>query len=218
MIETEVVPHPAKFGQRHLHLIVDILGDNPELNVLDPFAGVGTIHQLPYFTRGVELEPEWADQHPQTVVGDALKTEFDDACFDAVVTSPCFGNRMADNFEAKDDSIRHTYRQYLGRTPTDGSSAVLQWGDEYRNFHKKAWVEAKRVLVPHGKLVINIKNHVRAGQIQKVTEWHVEACREIGFQLTDRIQVPLPGLRHGENHEKRLPHETLLVFIKAPIV
>lgn len=214
MIDTEVIPHPAKFGQRHIHAIVDVLGNNSELNVLDPFAGVGTIHRLPYFTRGVELEPEWANQHPLTVVGDALNTGFDNGSFDAVVTSPCFGNRMADNFEAKDDSVRHTYRHYLGRPPSDGSSAVMQWGDEYRNFHKKAWVEAKRVLVPNGKLIINMKDHIRAKKIQRVTQWHIETCREIGFELTNRIQIPLTGLTHGENYEKRLPHESLLVFLK----
>ena len=141
-----VKPHPAKFTDTHLEEVVKILGGNRSLNVLDPFAGVGTIHKLPYFTRGLELEPEWADQHHATVVGDALDTKFDNECFDAVVTSPCFGNRMADSFKAKDDSKRHTYHHYLGRTPSEGSSAVMQWGKGYKEFHRKAWLEAKRVL------------------------------------------------------------------------
>ena len=53
-----VKPHPAKFTDTHLEEVVKILGGNRSLNVLDPFAGVGTIHKLPYFTRGLELEPE----------------------------------------------------------------------------------------------------------------------------------------------------------------
>lgn len=212
-----VKPHPAKFSSVHLEEIVKILGKNRQLNVLDPFAGVGTIHNLPYFTRGLELEPEWADQHHATLVGDALDTGFDTGAFDAVVTSPCFGNRMADNFEAKDDSKRHTYRQYLGRSPSDGSAAIMQWGDEYRKFHCRAWQEAKRVLVPNGKLIINIKDHIRAGEIQPVTRWHIEACLEIGFTLQGEITIPVSGLTHGENYEKRIPHESLLVFIKEVV-
>ena len=209
-----VKPHPAKFTDTHLEEIVKILGGNRDLNVLDPFAGVGTIHSLPYFTRGLELEPEWADQHHATVVGDALNTGFDLSSFDAVVTSPCFGNRMADNFEAKDDSKRHTYRHYLGRPPSEGSAATMQWGDEYREFHKKALLEARRVLKRNGKLIINIKDHIRAGEIQHVTQWHIEVCQEIGFRLLGEITIPVSGLTHGENYEKRIPHESLLVFNK----
>ncbi len=212
-----VKPHPAKFTDIHLEEIVKILGGDRELNVLDPFAGVGTIHKLPYFTRGLELEPEWADQHHATVVGDALNTGFDNESFDAVITSPCFGNRMADNFEAKDDSKRHTYRHYLGRPPSEGSAAVMQWGDDYREFHQKAWLEAKRVLVPNGKLVINIKDHIRGGEIQHVTQWHIEICQEIGLKLVGEITIPVSGLTHGENHEVRIPHESLLVLKKEVV-
>lgn len=217
LAKSPVKPHPAKFTDTHLEEIVKILGGDRELNVLDPFAGVGTIHRLPYFTRGLELEPEWADQHHATVVGDALNTGFDNQCFDAVVTSPCFGNRMADNFEAKDDSKRHTYRHYLGRSPSEGSAAIMQWGDDYREFHKKAWLEAQRILVPNGKLIINIKDHIRGGEIQHVTQWHIEVCQEIGLKLLGEVTIPVSGLTHGENYEVRIPHESLLVFLKEVV-
>ena len=103
------IPHPAKFAQAHLDAIVEILGDNPDLYVLDPFAGIGTVHQLPYRTIGVEIEPDWAKQHPDTIVGNAVNTPYDRDTFDAIVTSPCFGNRMADHHEAKDDSNQNGY-------------------------------------------------------------------------------------------------------------
>ena len=214
LAQMPVKPHPAKFTNTHLEEIVKILGGSRELNVLDPFAGVGTIHNLPYFTRGLELEPEWADQHHATIVGDALDPGFDNECFDAVVTSPCFGNRMADSFKAKDDSKRHTYHHYLGRPPSKGSSAIMQWGKEYKEFHRKAWLEAKRVLVLEGKLIINIKDHIRNGEIQPVTKWHIETCLDIGLKMEGELRIPVGGLTHGENYEKRIPHESLLVFSK----
>ncbi len=209
-----IVPHPAKFGRKHLDEIISILGGDPELTVLDPFAGVGTIHELPYFTRGVELEPEWAEQHPLTAVGSALRTGFGNETFDAVVTSPCFGNRMADNYEAKDDSKRHTYRQYLGRSPSEGSAAVMQWGEDYQHFHTEAWLETKRVLKPGGILIINIKDHIRDGKIQFVTKWHADACSGIGLKQINTVIIPTVGLTHGENFNQRIPHESLLIFEK----
>ena len=213
------VPHPAKFGRRHLDEIISILGGDPKLNVLDPFAGVGTVHELPYSTRGVELEPEWAGQHPLTVVGSALRTGFDNESFDAVVTSPCFGNRMADNYEAKDDSKRHTYRHYLGRSPSEGSAAVMQWGEDYKHFHTEAWLESKRVLKPNGMLIVNIKDHIRDGKIQFVTKWHTDALIGLGFKQVNTVIIPTAGLTHGENFNQRIPHESLLIFKKPePLV
>lgn len=78
--------------------------------VLDPFAGVGKIHTLENHTSGIELEPEWAAQAPInkgiTIVGDALERMREWATFyvgfDAVVTSPTYGNRMADHHDAKE--------------------------------------------------------------------------------------------------------------------
>lgn len=118
-----VPEHPAKFSKPVLDVLVaqtyregergrDLL-DSPEslpprLTVLDPFAGVGLIHRLAdedglnVETIGVELEPEWARAHPRTIVGDALRLPFADASIDVVATSPCYGNRMADQHEAKD--------------------------------------------------------------------------------------------------------------------
>jgi hypothetical protein len=93
------VKHPAKFSTAVLEAM------DPWLDgccVLDPFAGVGGIHSLckPARTVGVELEPEWAACHPRTVVGDATRLPFPDNTFDAVATSPAYGNRMADHHEA----------------------------------------------------------------------------------------------------------------------
>src|SRR5690606_36840269 len=104
-----------KFSDPILDEILDVLDTHvdPEglpdqvLRVLDPFAGVGRIHELMdrrtwITTTGIEIEPEWAACHPRTEVGDALHLPFPDGSFDAITSSPCYGNRMADTHEPRD--------------------------------------------------------------------------------------------------------------------
>lgn len=113
MSTTEAPPiprHPAKFSKPILAAIRKVLVPEAQavghLKVLDVFAGQGGVHELAeqcVSTLGVELQPEWAAAHPDTIVGDAtaLPAEWRDR-FDALVTSPCYGNRMADHHDARD--------------------------------------------------------------------------------------------------------------------
>lgn len=102
--------HPATFSKTVLDRLREVLVDHVQLHgpvrVLDPFAGTGGIHELAQAdtieTVGIELQPEWASAHPDTQVGDATALPFADGSFSAVVTSPCYGNRMADHHIAKD--------------------------------------------------------------------------------------------------------------------
>lgn len=76
------------------------------VTVLDPFAGLGGIHQLVpfgYDTTGVEIEADWARCHPRTICGDSTALAFADGSFDVVATSPCYGNRMADTYDGSRD-------------------------------------------------------------------------------------------------------------------
>ena len=102
--------HPAAFSDAILRYLAnsDLL---PSGVLLDPFAGIGKCHRLASADRrfiGVEIEPEWANCHPDTVVGDALALPFEDESFDGCLTSCCYGNRMADSHNAKDGSLRRS--------------------------------------------------------------------------------------------------------------
>lgn len=88
---------------------------------------------------------------------------------------------------------------------------MLQWGAAYRAMHEKAWQEAHRVTRRYGLVIVNCKNHLRAGAEQTVVEWHAEALRRIGFYVEKIENLPSPGLRHGENHELRVDFERLIV-------
>lgn len=103
--------HPAKFpryvlARLELYIRAEARALRRPARVLDPFAGVGRIHDLPRRiaeTTGVEIEPEWAACRARTVEGDATALPADwTASFDVVATSPCYGNRIADHHEARD--------------------------------------------------------------------------------------------------------------------
>lgn len=211
--------HPAPFTHALLpHLASMIV---PADNILDPFAGIGRAHLLKELLPSwvnitcVELEPEWARQCNRGVVGNALRLPFPDQYFDGVVTSPCYGNRMADHHEAKDGSARNTYRHKLGRPLHPDNAGQLQWGYAYKNFHRLVWAEVRRVLAVGGVFVLNVKDHVRGGQRVLVCEWHKLCLQTSGFLLTDTLQVPVHGNGFGANGKLRVPYEIIYRFVRV---
>lgn len=209
-----MAPHPAKFSNAVLHAVRPLARGQDR--ILDPFAGTGLVHELGngFNTWGVEIEPEWAADHPRTIVGDATALPFPDWAFSAVITSPAYGNRMADHHDARDLSKRHTYRHYLGRQLHENSSGRMQWGEEYRALHVAAWAECYRVLRPFGILVLNISDHVRKNEVVPVTDWHCETLRCLDFIEVDRLTIATPRMRHGQNGDARVAHEHVIVFLR----
>lgn len=222
----EVARHPAKWSDNVLDEVYKQIksakrarakaGGSGPMRVLDPFAGVGKIHRLMDLgyceTVGIEIEPEWACGDSRTLVGDALALPFPDKSFDGIVTSPTYGNRMADHHEAKDKSKRNTYRHYLGRMPTEGSAAIMQWGPEYRVFHREAIEEMIRVAETFA--MISMSDHIRKGEQQPVVTWWVDTLAEYGCK-GKVVKVPTPRHRHGANHDVRVQGEALIV-VKIP--
>ena len=211
--------HPAKFSAGILEAAALMLTLEHK-RVLDPFAGTGRIHNLRGLvewdmqTVGVEIEPEWAVMHPDTIVGDALSlpTEWANT-FDAVVTSPCYGNRLADHHQPQDNSARRSYTFDLGRPLTPGNAGTLQWGKFYKKFHIRAWHEARQILKPGGRLILNISDHIRQGKRQHVSSWHTEKLiAGFGFVLVDCARVPTRRMRYGANAQARVPSELVLAF------
>lgn len=105
--------HPAKFSDPILDAIeaelrAHLIG--PGHALLDPFAGVGRVHELAdrlgADSLGVELEPEWAATHERTICGDSTALSVLVGPYhgqvDALVTSPAYGNRMADQYLGSD--------------------------------------------------------------------------------------------------------------------
>ena len=243
-VEDKYRPHPAKYTAIILDNIIAIIAMEQMyweetgrfgnyMNILDPFGGVGTVHTIqtvlgsaayrssPWCkltTTAVEIEEEWAVESSgkgHTVHADVLDWE-PEGKFDVICTSPCYGNRMADHHEAKEDSVRNTYRHKLGRPLTEGSAAGMQWGDAYKNFHLVAWKKVYRLLQWDGLFILNVKDHIRKGEVMPVVAWHHEVITGIfGNTPIYSMKVPVKGNRQGENHELRVDHEMIYVWRKA---
>ena len=192
--------------------------DGGSYRVLDPFAGVGKVHTLGLRSVGVEIEPEWAIQHRQTIVGDSRELPFPDRFFDGVITSPVYGNRISDHHNAKDASKRITYRHKLGRALTPGNSGMMQWGKDYRELHEQVWEECHRVTVPYGFFILNISDHIRGGKVIEVSDWHFDHLTiALNYEIIHEIKVPTPRMRYGQNHAARVEHEYVWLFARSPL-
>lgn len=218
--------HPAKFNNDILDAIAPWLGERDM--VLDPFAGVGGITKLhatlPFLDiYCIELEHEWASQIDTTggrvtvFEGDCLgvmATMVGNVRFDAVVTSPTYGNRMADSHtpSPSDTSKRNTYTHTLGRKLGKNNSGAMQWGGQYQTFHRKAWRLATMLVRLGGLFVLNCKDHVRGGEVMRVTDWHTQTLMSLGWELEGVEKIKTPGLREGANADTRVDYEWVKVF------
>ena len=106
--------------------------------ILDPFCGTGKIARLRQWLPeadffGYEIEKEWADQARvagcRCITGDSRDMAYGAATFDAICTSPTYGNRMADHHEARERckacagkgvwcALHNTGMHVAGHTPT----------------------------------------------------------------------------------------------------
>lgn len=199
-------PHPAPYPISVLEALRSVV---PKGLVLDPLGGIGRLGRLGLGWQVVtsDIEASWASQGPSngtvlSVVADARRLPFLDESFDAVATSPPYGNRLADQDASQQrgmtgglqsDRTRRTYRRFLGRNLNVANGGGMQWGDAYRELHQAIWQESWRVLKPGGTLVLNIKDHIRNGKRQHVVEWHHRELLRLGFLWRGGISVPLSG-------------------------
>lgn len=223
--------HPAKFSNEIISTIAPFVRDLQIKRIIDPFAGVGRLSLLRAALAQeqaisidyVEIEPEWAaaiPYHPsdRVYVGDMrlvvpMLMAFQPTTrgYDALVTSPTYGNRMADTMLPDPKWQRHSYTTDLGRKLSAGNSGSLQWGRSYREFHIEAWATAVRAIRPGGYIILNISNHIRNKEEQKVSEWHVETLLGHGFRVVTTAPVITKRLRQGANRE-RVSSETVVVM------
>lgn len=121
-------PHPAKYTVALLPTFARMLQGYTK--ILDPFGWTGKIFELLKFLptakiSAIEIEPEWAVVNPRVEVGNAINLRWPDGHFDAICTSPTYGNRMADGLI--DGTERITYASKLGRKLSqDNTGSYMQ--------------------------------------------------------------------------------------------
>lgn len=224
-------PHPAKYTDDFIPIFAEQVlkykKDNKPAIILDPFGGTGKLglikkHLPESIVITNEIEKEWADQSYSNgvdfaLVGDSTDLPFSDESLPFIITSPTYGNRMADSHEAKDGSRRNTYTHKLGRRLTDNNSGKMQWGKSYRDLHRSVYKECYRTLEFGGIMIINMKDHIRSGERIHVTDWHKRELMSLGFTHLETIEVEVTGNGFGANAHLRVPYESLIVFKKEEL-
>ena len=227
--------HPAPYTDALLPIFAELLlkshchsvavGPGPA-KILDPFAGTGKIARLRSWLPqaefyGYEIEPEWADTGPRGRLHLHHRRQPADALPRRHVRRHL---HQPDLRQPHGRSSRGARRQPAPHLPPRArpaadtrelrGAAMGRWHRrrEYRALHVAVWTECRRVLKPGGIFVLNVKDHIRGGVLQEVTNWHAVTLLMLGFVCTRRVHVPCPGQRHGANGHLRVDYESVLQF------
>lgn len=239
---------PAKFSAPILEQIALELRARLIMGtVLDPYGGIGGIHALRDAVPGldtvaVEIEPEFAACHPDTLCGDSrlLGEVLGDRAgtITAVVTSPDYGNRLADQYlgsenekcrrcdgfgtntdgdrcsncagSGKAPSRRMGYAIALGRKCDPRSGARYQFGKKYRDLHLGILGAVVDTVPPGTLLIYNVSSSIAEKGYRPVMEWWVT---EIARRADIKALVPIETdrLKFGANYDARVPAEHLII-------
>ena len=218
---TGLIRHPAKYSDEFIPVFARLLENSDK--VLDPFAGTGKIGKIKElgFSGMIyanDIEPEWIELGRNccdvisAIDAEKLPTIYPPGMFDAICTSPTYGNRMADHHNAKDGSFRNTYTHCLGRELTEENTGKMQYGEQYREKHERIYRAIIPLLKDGGMFVLNVSNHIRKGREVDVASFHISCLEANGLTLTKDIHVPTKRCRFGANADKRVEYEHIYVL------
>ena len=212
--------HPAKYTDTMIPVFAKLLKGRKA--VLDPMAGTGKLSLIrKYGFAGKvfcnDIENDWIDPKYGVAMWttcDAAALPYPDKHFDAICTSPTYGNRFADKYSPDATWTHMGYSHSLKRSLHPANTGQMQWGDDYRSKHEQIYRECVRVLRSGGLFIVNISNHIRGGKEIFAVEWHCETLISLGLTfLLDRT-ISTPRMCRGKNREARVIHEHILVLEK----
>ena len=215
--KTNKVSHPAKFSKELLPVLAKYaFGD-----IIDIMGGTGRAGLLKELNKDIksvtinEIEPEWAEQAfdnkvDNVIIGDAKNLT---GTYDCIVTSPPYGNRMADCFKASNpDSMRRRYAGDLGRNVSEGSVSCLHFGKGYEEVIRDIY-DIVLENIKFKRFVLNVSNFIRKFKEVDVIGWYKNYFDEKGFVLIVEEKVVTRRQKGvGANTHLRVPTESILVF------
>lgn len=228
--------HPAKYSPEILEALRPRVREEARrirrerpgtmVEVLDPMAGVGRIHQLHnprsgVWTTGVEIQPRWAACHGRTACADFMEwagRPGNYRRFPIVATSPTYGNRYSDHHNAQDGTERHSYTHDYGEELEPNNSGLLPWGPRYWQFHADMYSWVNWTLSPGGLFLLNVSNFYRGKALVAAVDFHRGAAMGAGLLYGGR-DIRIVTHRHNGVGAKataaRADHEVILRF-RAP--
>lgn len=221
MAESIPPRHPAKYTDALLPVFARWCMDSK--SILDPFAGTGKIGMLKdYGVHAVisanDIEKDWLTPN----IYHCDKLYFQDAEFldtgesyDTIVTSPTYGNRMADHFHTEHPERRATYTHCIGHELDDENTGRMHFGKAYCEKHRRIFAHLYDLLIDGGIFILNCSNFIRAGEIVDVTSWMRDTMESVGFKFCSSVNVSTPRMRFGANSDKRVEYETVMLFHKG---
>jgi DNA modification methylase len=217
-MEKDIRKNPAKFTDSILEEIAKQVNHKNIKGVcLDPFAGSGKIAKIKQFTNIEihcnDIEDGWKEDYDVDVWyhqdAEFLVT---DRTFDAIITSPTYGNRMADHHKANDGSRRITYTHRYGQKLSDGNTGVMHFGKEYKDKHTRIFTNLRKLLKSNGLLMVNVSNFIRNGEEVDVVGWWKDMLTNVGFSFIEDVPIATPRMKFGANRTKRVQNENLLIW------
>ena len=220
--------HPAQFSDQLIGPLERLISNfecDGRVDVVDPFAGPGIkLHDLcnrrSWGFYGMDIE-NWEGRVPGVTVCDAT----DDDCWrnllegldnPVIVTSPTYGNGLNDHHLPQEDSRRFTYRVALGEALHDNNSG--RYGIRQG---RKAWREYWRInstalIYPMNEglpIIVNVKAFIHRGEVVDLPSMWEVLLISLGYTIHSNELIETPGIRYGENAEKRVPGENLIVAV-----
>lgn len=225
-------PHPARWSPQIIDVLRDLIKGYGIQHVHDPFGGTGERLGALCDESGVRFTATdieaWPDSDPRVKQADATDPlsypwayvpgvrNWDPECFETTwtVTSPVYPNGVADNFLPKDESRRYTYRNSLGQelhANNAGRYSVRRGVSAEAAYWRIHW-QALQWWSPN--VIVNVKDFIHKDAVYPLVQKWANLLTEFGYSELETLLVPCPGIGDGKHREKRVPHESVLVFGK----
>lgn len=229
--------HPCPYSDTLLPTLVEACaGVSPIVNdvavLLDPMAGSGKAAVIAdrcgYRYVGVEIEQEWADEHPATICGDSTDLSWFREQYgfvELIVTSPAYGGRFADQYlgtpaeqlhraETGEMPRRRSYAISLGRRLSKNSGAGTAFNRRYKLLHMAIIRECFATLAPGGRMVVNVSNFIKDHSEVHVVDWWRAEMVDAGFVEGDVVPVGTRRFKDGANRDARVAAEYVITYTK----